>query len=67
MGYGWRSRGTAASNYPELPMPLASNADWVDGAILRQTSGIRGARSLVAMMMSLRYFHCTSLRKRQLA
>jgi len=48
MGCGWRSRETAASNYPELPMPLASNADWVDGPVLRQTSGTRGARSGVA-------------------
>lgn len=53
MDCGWQNSEPAANNYLEFRKTLASNADCIQHAAQRQTSGIRAALFLFAMMISL--------------
>jgi hypothetical protein len=53
MDCGWQNLERAANNYLQFRKPLASNVDCIEGASQRQTSGIRAALFLFAMMISL--------------
>src|SRR5271165_753430 len=47
---GWQNAEPGASNRSEYPMPLASNSDCIEPAVPPQTSGMRGALPLFAMI-----------------
>jgi hypothetical protein len=53
MDCGWQNSERAANNYLEFRKRLASNVDCIEHAAQGQTSGIRAALFLFAMMISL--------------
>jgi hypothetical protein len=50
MDCGWQNPEREADNRSEYLKPLASNADCIEPAVPTQTSGIRDALSLFAMI-----------------